>query len=77
MVLKPGEQNRLTEDEMASQFLHILQDASHQPLLPLVGILTSERRDTWAVIRDKIMEGKTVLISFIHILQMVHVHKEN
>jgi hypothetical protein len=77
MVLKPGEQNRLTENEMASQFLHILQDASHQPLPLPVGILTSERRDTWAVIREKLKEGETVLISFLHILQMVHAHKEN
>lgn len=77
MALKPGGQNRLTEEEIASQFLHILQDASHQPLPPLVGILTSERRDTWAVIREQLREGETVSISFIHILQMIHAHKEN
>jgi hypothetical protein len=77
MALKPGEQNRLTEDELASQFLHILQDTYHQPLPPLVGILTSERRDTWAVIREQLREGETVLMSFIHTLQMVHACKEN
>jgi hypothetical protein len=77
MALKSGEQNRLTEDEIASQFLYILQDASHQPLPPLVGILTSERRGTWAVIREQLREGETVWISFIHILQVAHAHKKN
>ncbi|XP_023716544.1 choline O-acetyltransferase isoform X2 [Cryptotermes secundus] len=58
MALKSGGKNRLTEEEIASQFLHILQDASRQPLPPLVGILTSERRDTWAVIREQLREDK-------------------
>ncbi|XP_021925561.1 choline O-acetyltransferase-like isoform X2 [Zootermopsis nevadensis] len=58
MALKPSEKNRLTEDEMTFQFLHILQDASCQPLSPPVGILTSERRDTWAVAREKLRQDK-------------------
>jgi hypothetical protein len=60
MVVKPGEQTRLTEDELASKFLQILQDACDQPSPPLVGILTSERRDTWAVIRENLKEGETI-----------------
>jgi hypothetical protein len=59
MTVKSGEQHRLAEDEVASKFLHILQDAFDQPSPPLVGILTSERRDTWAVIREKLREGET------------------
>ena len=60
MTLKPAGQNRLTEEEMASQFLHILQEAPHLPPAPPVGILTSERRDTWAVLREKLREGETI-----------------
>jgi hypothetical protein len=66
MALKPNEHNRLTEDEMTFQFLHILQEATHQLLPPPVGILTTERRDTWAVVREKLREGEMILIS-IHL----------
>jgi hypothetical protein len=66
MALKPSEQNRLTEDEMAFQFLHILQDASCWSLSPPIGILTSERRDTWAVVREKLRQGETILVPYIH-----------
>jgi len=58
--VKPAGQNRLTEDEMASQFLHILHEAPHLPQPPPVGILTGERRDTWAVLREKLREGETI-----------------
>jgi hypothetical protein len=61
MEVKSGEQNRIAEDEMASKFLYILQDASDQPSAPLLSILTSEKRDTWAVIREKLREGETIL----------------
>jgi hypothetical protein len=60
VALKPAEQNRLTEDEMAAKFLHILQEAPHLPSPPPVGILTSERRDTWAVLREKLREGNII-----------------
>jgi hypothetical protein len=70
MALKPSEQNRLTEDEMTFQFLHILQDASCRPSSQPVGILTSERRDTWAVVREKLKQGETVFIPYIHTFQL-------
>jgi hypothetical protein len=70
MALKPSEQNRLTEDEMTFQFLHILQDASCRPLSPPVGILTSERRDIWVVVREKLKQGETVLVPYIHTFQL-------
>lgn len=60
VTLKPAGQNRVTEDEMASQFLHILQDVPHLPPPPPVGILTTERRDTWAVLREKLREGEAI-----------------
>ncbi|XP_069671918.1 choline O-acetyltransferase-like isoform X2 [Periplaneta americana] len=55
MALKP-EQNRLSEEEMAAQFLHIMQESSQRPSPPPVGILTAERRDTWAAMREKLKE---------------------
>lgn len=53
VAVKAGDRSRLTEDEIASQFLYILSDApclSYKP--PNVGILTAESRRVWATDRN-------------------------
>lgn len=51
--IRAGDRGRLTEDEIASQLLHILSDAPCLPATPPpVGLLTAEPRSLWSRDRD-------------------------
>ncbi|KAJ9601391.1 hypothetical protein L9F63_000415, partial [Diploptera punctata] len=54
--LRSPDQTRLTEDEISSQFLTIITEAPRLMSAAPVGILTSDRRDTWASAREKLRE---------------------
>lgn len=50
--IKAGDRDRLSEDEITSQLLHLLSDAPCLPVKPApVGLLTAEERHIWA--RDR------------------------
>lgn len=49
-----GDRGKLTEDEIASQVLHVLSEAPCLPVQPpMIGLLTAEPRSLWA--RDRIV----------------------
>lgn len=58
LFLRPDGTERLSEEQLASEFAHILNtDLSR---VPPVGVLTSQRRDHWAESRDILRKGKAL-----------------
>lgn len=50
--VKASDRGRLTEDEICSQILHILEDAPGLADPPQIGVLTGWKRPLWAEARD-------------------------
>ncbi|XP_063217738.1 choline O-acetyltransferase [Bacillus rossius redtenbacheri] len=50
-VSSPG-QGAASEDELTAELLAVMRDAASSPRCPPVGLLTAERRDTWAALRQ-------------------------
>ncbi|XP_018326513.1 choline O-acetyltransferase [Agrilus planipennis] len=57
LVLKAPDRGCLSEDEICSQLLYILNNAPCLPMPPPVGILTGWRRPKWAEARQKLLRN--------------------
>jgi Choline/Carnitine o-acyltransferase len=65
VAVKAGDRGRLSEDEIASQLLHILSDAPCLPVKPPpIGLLTAQDRHTWAKDREILLKGITFIFCF-------------
>lgn len=71
LPVKADDRGRLSEDEINSQLLYILNDAPMLPqpgepgCPPMIGILTAQPRQVWAKDRNALLAlGKSILLNF-------------
>ena len=62
MPVKTTEKGWISRDELACQFFWILKEAPPPGAAPPVGIMTSDRRDTWAAAREDLLKSNYRII---------------